>query len=95
MGCGSGFLQVEDGKDVGGEVREDGYGGRGVHVHSAKSRAAKGHFFGDLRGRNSTRLAIEGHYSGDMTRRRGLVPCDCASLGLVADGLVVGRWTDA
>ena len=49
MGCVPGFLQVENGKDVGGEVREDGYGGRGVHVHSAKSRAAEGHVFGDLR----------------------------------------------
>lgn len=58
MGCVSGFLQVEDGEDVGGEVRENGFGGGGVLVHAAKGGTAEGHVFGDLRGDGPARLAV-------------------------------------
>ena len=42
-----------------------------------------------------TRLAVGWRCSGDIVRRRGRVSSDCASLGLVADGLVICQWTDA
>ena len=53
MGCVSGFLQIEDGEDVGGEVREDGcccWGGGEVVVFAAEGGTAEGGVFGDLRG---------------------------------------------
>lgn len=53
VGCVSGFLQIEDGEDVGGEVREDGcccWGGGEVVVFAAEGGTAEGGVFGDLRG---------------------------------------------